>query len=218
MADSSVCIAGIDLSSGDNVRLSEPQPTLAFTRLGPGIHPYDVIDLDYTFVRGRGAPHLEDAVWLPRSLKRRAAMSIDDIRRTLSATAFASIISAFDEPNMRASNDNHGWAPGSGMRSLATIRVGELQMHVDASMRLRLSLRDAAGSRWEGVPFQDLSVRVHESGCDACRSAYVASVRAEFRIGAGLIRVGLTRPFAQEGAEPLCWLQVTNIIVPRAHF
>lgn len=216
MGGDSVCIAGIDVDTASTVRLNEPQPTASLVR-NLKLRPFDSWIIDSAPARNAVAPHTEDHGWLPHSLRKLEALDASAVARVLTPVAFDGVAAAFGEPTQRAANRNHGWRPGGGVRSLATVRVRDVRAGIDRNGRMRLAFRDAADGYWEGVPFQDLRVRQHEQECGGCGSNYLAAVRSEFGINAGLIRVGLTRPFGA-GAEAACWLQVTNIIVPRTHF
>ena len=216
MAGDGVCIAGIDVDTAATVRLNEPQPTAALVR-NLKLRPFDLLAIDSAPARNAAAPHSEDHGWLPHSLRKSGPQDARDVANALSPSAFVGVEDAFGAPAIRAGNRNHGWRAGSGVRSLATIRVRYARAEVDRNGRLRLAFRDAADKYWEGVPFQDLAVRQHEHGCEECASGYLAAVRREFAINAGLIRVGLTRPFGAD-TDLACWLQVTNVIVPREHF
>jgi hypothetical protein len=114
-----------------------------------------------------------------------------------------------------------GWKPGVGERSLATICASSLMIMPDDKNRPRIRLEDGSSAVWTGLPFQDASVKQHETECAACEgSRFIRNLKNEFDANRTLIRVGLTRPFSPaDGTEPMCWLQVTNILAkPRTHF
>lgn len=217
MAAPNACIAGIDLKSGATVRVGEPQPTEKFVATAK-LRPFDVIEIDYTFDRKSVSPHVEDAEWMPRSFKHKGAMDVPRVGALLEAAAYPSIVEAFGAPAMAGTNGNHGWAPGAGTRSLATVRARSLRIELDRQNRIRASLTDGDGREWAGIPFQDLRVRDHSASCADCADGHLGRIEDEFARQDCLVRVGLTRPYAASGTEPLCWLQVTNVIVPRTHF
>lgn len=218
MAPPNACIAGIDLKSGATVRVGEPQPTEQFVATAK-LRPFDVIEIDYTIDRRAEAPHAEDAAWTPRSLRHKGSMDAANVTALLHATAFASVVDAFGTATVTSTTGNHGWSPGGGVRSLATVSSTHIEILLDGQGRIRVVLTDASGRAWEGLPFQDLAVRHHATACPDCKAGYLRRIQNEFAGDDRLVRVGLTRPYAvTEKGAPYCWLQITNIIVPRAHF
>ena len=219
MAGDAVCIAGVDRKTGEQLRLNDPQPTRAMVRRLGGLAPGDVLSIDWKAVRRPDPPHTEDGEWKLRSLKRLGHLDHAALTVLLSGSAFNSLGDAFGEAAFKGRNRNSAWRVRAGTRSLATLAVRYVRVEEDQDGRVRIAFKDAAGAYWGGVPFQDLSVRMHQDGCDDCAKAFLARVQAEFTVNRSLIRVGLTRPFAPEGHETACWLQVTNIFArPREHF
>lgn len=216
MAAPNACIAGIDIKSGATVRMDEPQPTAQFvatTRL----RPFDVVEIEYQPNRKVVPPHVEDATWTPRGFKRKPALTVEKVVGFLSKNVNTSILEAFGAPTTKAEHGNHGWLPAAGHGSLATIRAASVGAERDREGRVRMTITDGAGREWRATPFQDLSVRTHERGCADCARDHLELVRAEFCGADRLVRIGLTRPYGPDG-EQACWLQVTNVIVPRVHF
>jgi hypothetical protein len=220
MAADAVCIAGIDVKSGQTMRLNEPQPTRRLLELVGGLAPAEVIEVDCRPLRGVDAPHSEDCAWTPRSLKKKRVAPADEALRLLDKTSLSGVIEAFGPPSFVEPGRNRGWTPGSGIRSLASVSATGVTVALADSGRGRITFADAAGEAWANVPFQDLAVRNHARQCPACTTGYLANLQQEFETSEALIRIGLTRPYAAEdGAEPLCWLQVTNVLgKTRRHF
>lgn len=219
MAADAVCVAGIDLKSGAQVRLNEPQPTRTMVA-GWSLCPGDVIRVDYRQLRPSRPPHTEDCKWNPRSLHREGGMPLEDIRGLAAKTAFASIEAAFGSATAKGSGRNSAWTPGKGQRSLATLAVRSVRAGRDRSGKVRLTLSDDSGELFDAIPFQDLLVRDHEASCVDCRGGYLEHIQREFDADHALVRIGLTRPFQAHSEDAsLCWLQVTNILArPRIHF
>lgn len=220
MAADAVCIAGIDVKSGQTMRLNEPQPTQRLLELVGGLAPADVIEVDCRPLRGVDAPHSEDCAWTPRSLKKKRVAPADEILRLLGKTSLSGVIEAFGPPSFVEPGRNRGWAPGSGIRSLASVPATGVRIALADSGRGRVTFTDAGGGVWANVPFQDLVARNHAGGCASCAADYLGNLQREFEAEDTVIRIGLTRPYAgEEGAEQLCWLQVTNVLgKTRAHF
>jgi len=215
-----VCVAGIDLGSGETVRLNDPQPTrqmIARWNLRTG----DIIRVDCKPLRPLRAPHVEDYKWNERSLRREDAMPFAEMRDLVAKTALPSINEAFGPAAWKGAGGNSAWNPSSGQRSLATLVVCYARVDRDPRGKVRVALRDDKEAFFGAIPFQDLVVRTHESGCGECRDdEYLARIKSEFEANRCIVRVGLTRPFvAQREAAPGCWLQLTNILArPRTHF
>lgn len=227
MAGTAVCIAGIDLGSGVQVRLNDPQPTRAqVKRLG--LRPSDVIEIEYEPLRRPVAPHVEDARWWPERLKKQRHLDLRAVHEVISAHSFASVVAAFGEPSLAANNRNVGWKPGIGARSLATVRVHRVRTFVEPSTGsqsknpgVRAMLLDSGGGQYAAAPFQDFVVKTHGEQCDPCTTpARVKHIRTEFDAESTLVRIGLTRGFTRATDETAsCWLQVTNIFArERQHF
>jgi hypothetical protein len=219
MAGDTVCIAGLDLASDETVRLANPQPTQRLIAALGGLAPGDILKLDCKPLRNATPPHVEDCEWNPRSLKKVGVSPLPDLQKAVQPTIFSSVEQAFGPPSIRGRNGNSAWEPGSGAHSLATISVLYVRAGVDKNDRVRLAFKDDALAYWPGLPLQDLVVKCHQAKCEPCQNDPVEQVRGDFDAKRALIRVGLTRPFAPEGAEPVCWLQVTNVLSkPREHF
>jgi hypothetical protein len=117
--------------------------------------------------------------------------------------AYPGVQAAFGIPGVTARNGNHGYHPGKGDRSLASVKCKHVQLYTDYGGHPRACLYDSTGAVWEGVPVNDLSFREHTPRCRRCSSLT--------RLGATIVRVGLTRPYAPAGGDPVCWLQVNGI-------
>jgi hypothetical protein len=220
MGGDSVCVAGIDLTTKQTSRLNEPQPTRRILAALGGLSPGDIIEVNAGPVARPERPHVEDCHWLPRSLKKVGRMSVAEMAAFVSGQAFDSIEAAFDAPAPRTSGRNRGWPMAVGDGSLASLRVQWVRFHIDPRAKVRATFRDMGGDYWEGVPFQDLSARSHETACVPCKTALLENLKRDFQTDATTIRVGLTRPFAASADQPgLCWLQVTNVLArDRRHF
>lgn len=220
MGGDSVCVAGIDLATKETLRLNAPQPTRRILTALGGLSPGDVIEVNASPVGTTDSPHVEDCHWQPPSLKEVGRMSVAEVCELAADQTFAGVEQAFGQPAPRTGGRNRGWPIGGGARSLALLSVRYVRFNIDVRGKVRTAFRDKFGDYWEGVPFQDVSVRSHETSCVACKSAYLDEIKREFEANATVIRVGLTRPFAASADQSgLCWLQVTNVLArDRTHF
>ena len=219
MTGNGVCVAGIDLAKQNCVRLSSPSPQRATVR-SYGIKPGEVFQLDYATQREAGAPHVEDARWNDLLARRTSTLSHDETLKLIRPLALPGVTDAFGPPLEAGAGRNAAWQPETGIRSLATIQAKSVQATREAD-RARLSFVDSAGDAWASVPMQDLAVKLHTETCPDCRDVnkLISHLQRDFDADDALIRIGLTRPFAPDGAAPACWLQVTNVFArPRAHF
>ncbi len=219
MSSDTVCVAGLDIATDETIRLANPQPTQRLIAALGGLSPGDILKLDAKRLKNAVPPHVEDCEWNPRSLKRVGVSPACDLVKAVQPTVFTSVEAAFGEPSIKGRNGNSAWEPGSGARSLATISVLYVRAAADRNDRPRIAFKDDTLAYWPGVPLQDLRVKQHQAKCDGCARDHLERIKFEFDANRTLIRVGLTRPFAPEGSEPLCWLQVTNVLSkPREHF
>ncbi|MBI5287785.1 MAG: hypothetical protein HY873_02305 [Chloroflexi bacterium] len=219
MSADTVCVAGLDLATDETIRLANPQPTQRLIAALGGLAPGDILKVDAKRMRNAVPPHVEDCEWNPRSLKRVGISPVSDLAKAVQSTVLTSVEQAFSEPSIKGRNGNSAWEPGSGVRSLATVSVLYVRACADKNNRPRLAFKDDTLAYWPGVPLQDLRVKQHQAKCESCGTDHLERFKEEFDANRALIRVGLTRPFAPEGSEPLCWLQVTNVLSkPREHF
>jgi hypothetical protein len=213
-----VCVAGWDIERSRMVRLNDPQPTKLMLGKFGGLKPGDIIEVSLRDIRAT-PPHVEDAGWDVRSLRKIETCDHEHIRLIAEAEAFDGVEAAFGANHLRASNSNHGWPINEGVRSLAWVKVHYVRFNLDQQGRMRAAIRDVADKYWQGIPFQDLSVRTHLSDCAPCKGDPLAAVKREFSINRCFVRVGLTRPFAPSAGDPRLWLQLTNVVArPREHF
>lgn len=210
MSGDSVCIAGIDLADDRCVRFADPTPTRAQLRRWGGLAPGEVLNIEYEFLRRPTPPHLEDARWKPESLRKLHAVP-QDLRDAARRLAFESVESAFGDTWFRSGNRSAAWRPESGERSLAFVRARYVRAVTGAGGGLRLAFRDDGDAYYGSVPFQDLRVKSHRGRCAECDGNVLKLAQAELDANSCVVRVGLTRPFAQEHYETACWLQVNHL-------
>ena len=209
MSADALCIAGMDLKSGDTIRLADPQPTQRLVTLRGGVEPGAGIRVTCKPISKCERPHVEDHEWDPRSLKPDPRTPSGDAAQRLKDLSFSSVIGAFGAPRPVLAGSNGAWPVGHGDRSLATVRVGEVMLNVNRGGRLRVSFEDESGGIWRDVPYQDTYARAHIASCPDCANKLRTPQRVN--VDERMIRIGLTRPFAPEESDRFCWLQVTNV-------
>jgi hypothetical protein len=159
-------------------------------------------------------PHVED-VWVV-SLRSRGRLASPEQRRAiLEATLSGPGAALFGEPLLAARAAAY-LKPGTGRRSLATVRVPAAsitfagavrQGMVDPDFRVQLPVPDI-GPRWLAVKDYQLLQRVRSTGTDMDVAQQIATLQSAVR-GMGetvAVRLGLSRAFQQEGGAGLCWL------------
>jgi hypothetical protein len=221
MSGQNVCIAGIDLKSFEQVRLSSPTPTRTTVRSLGGLRPGDVMAIDCDYERKRVKPHIEDARWNRLTARKVRTLLHAEIDAIVRQTAFSSIGDAFGEPSVRGARGNHAWSAERGARSLASVIVTYVGIEQDGGLKPRIDLVDGGGKHWHGIPLQDLQAKIHPDACASCDGAHLRNLITDFGAkGPAIARVGLTRPFAADATSvAACWLQVTNIFArDRTHF
>lgn len=152
MAGDAVCVAGVERTTGKQLRLNEPQPTRMMVRRLGGLAPGDVISIDWKGARRPDPPHTEDGEWKLRSLKRVGRLDHAALTDLLAGSAFNSLSEAFGEAAFRGRNGNSAWPVHKGTRSLATVAVRYVRVGEDRAGRVRIAFKDASGAYWSGVP------------------------------------------------------------------
>src|SRR4051812_15354204 len=95
MRGNNICVAGIDLDKGTAMRLADPSPTRQLLRYLANLRAGDVVQVDCRLKRRPVPPHIEDAEWDPRKLKRLQSLNFDELCHAIDATAFPSVEAAF---------------------------------------------------------------------------------------------------------------------------
>lgn len=207
------CVAGVRRSDGRVVRLQDPRPQKALLRDIGGLLPGTLINVDWRPIDSAVRPHVEDGKWVPSSLVKCGQMTPGDFLSLVGGNAFLGVVEAFGAPSVVGAGGNAGFAPGTGTRSLATVRAASISFIVWPD-KVRVDFQDEAGGSWGAVPFQDLAVKRHRSACPSCNSGLETALKKEFACVDVLLRVGLAREW--QGA---CWLQVNAVCSGvRRHF
>ena len=204
---------------GRTIRLAEPQPRDEWVASVGGLMPGDVVSLKWRPIRRPVPPHTEDAEWDPKTLVKRHRLTEDLLAEHLSTSAFARVEDAFGAPWIRGTGGNAAFQPGTGTRSLASVRARSVRAYPDDD-GTKVDFVDAGGS-WTRVPLQDLIVWQHQGQCRACSQRFAQLLAAEFQGGEAVLRVGLAREFPIGSYPSACWMQVNHVfLVPprRNHF
>ncbi len=163
------------------------------------------------------SPHLEDT-WVRSILPCKRLATPDERRIILQATTAETAEGLFGAP-LRVSGSKTFLLPGEGERSLTTLMAPVGQIRFRAGRRTRES---AATSIRVELPFPDLGLRTLPVTDHHLLSwAEQQSPRPEDQVDFlnGLVRQmgdrvavrrGLSRPFAHEGAPPVCWLMANG--------
>ena len=212
-----VCIAAT--VNDKPIRLDSPQPNDNWIQSIGGLAPGDVVSVDWKPTKGATPPHTEDGEWDSSSLKKLRHLTDSELTAFLSARAFDSVQEAFGEPSVRGSSGNAAFEPGSGSRSLASIRAHSVQVYPHFQ-GIRVDFADSLDS-WTRVALEDWTVRRHQSECPVCDSRLADLLVKEFCGDEAVLRIGLSRPFSTPQHRTLCWMQINHVfLIPskRNHF
>ena len=160
------------------------------------------------------APHVEDWQINPSPLVLEGIWGGPDWEATLRKGAFDSVESIF-EGHLQESRWVLPGAPTRSLGTLAGVQIDQVAL-VDRESKLecRLYFTDRTDTRYRNIAVTDLTFRVF-SDFEAKQES--GSTKAARKITQWLqkrrvyLRLGLTRPWAQPGARPVCWMQVTAI-------
>ena len=221
MGPNRVCIAA--LAGRRQIRLEDPTPNDEWVREIEGLHPGCVVEVDWKSSK-HPPPHVEDGRWELDTLRKIGDLGESELMDALESTSFESVRAAYGEPMILGKGGSCAFAPGTGTRSLASIRaeINSLNAPWDVkSDKVRVSFSDAS-DQWRKVPLQDLLVNQHLRTCKRCSDNAQAFIDRDFPIGDAILRVGLARAEALGSHPSACWIQVNHVLIrrerPRRHF
>jgi len=212
-----ICVAGVDMQTGNHVRPVLPDGPLPVDFLVRYRGPFDMARIvELGSVRSRpDKPHVEDCVIVPSRLKPLG---------TLPRAEFWELLQRLSKETLRAlfgpdlvCVGGQAWAvhPGKGEVSLGCFRP---------KTRLRLEYRETgpSGKPAIRIAFRDAGIAVHAGVTDIRfygddhltprRDLVERAARRLQQPGGVILGMGLTRAFASTPqGDPLCWLQVTNL-------
>jgi len=212
-----ICVAGVDLATGDHVR-----PVLEYGKLERSLLAQQgglfeigaVVELGPARCVGR-APEVEDWRFDPTKARKVRHLSTEEMWQWLSLVSRVRLDDIFgDELHQYGKTYVVGLHKGSAsLGCLQPVKTPELL--VDSYGKLRLHLCDA--SRSVSLPVTDL--RLYEDDQMTLRKADVQRLAEQMAKGARvMLCVGLTRPYPKPGDDvERHWLQVNNIHVRDAH-
>jgi len=208
MTGNNVCIAALNLDTGQQIRLDFPQPIESdCSNLDIGA----VINVEWTPGKDNKSPHIEDGPWDEKNLKIIKALNLGELRDLLVPLAKGRVEDIFGAPSRKAANGNIGYEPGVGHRSLGSLLVDKVNIKGEGN-GLRVIFKDRDDQYV--VPFQDLYMRLHQTTCAECNLRWIEQAAQSYAESPALVRLGLTRPYEVPGYHPLtCWLQVNHIIL-----
>ena len=212
-----ICVAGIDLATGQRIRPMPRGADLRYPDLAAHGGLFEigaVIDIGYAKPKGQ-PPESED-----REFLRRYARRLDDIEpaklwQLMMAEAKPTLIEIFGSDLKPIGHEHAAVEPGHGQVSLGTLAVTQhrpelfIEHHTPRD-RIRLKLRTGK------IPL-NLSVtdiRLYEPDHVTPDAAAVAVAQERLHSSAEvLLGVGLTRAYADwlSNQPPLHWLQVNNL-------
>lgn len=160
------------------------------------------------------SPHVEDWLIAPSPLVHVGTCGGPDWEAILRRGAFDRLEAIYDG----CLREGRWVEPGARTRSLGTLagaRIDQVTLlERESKSEYRLYFTDSTGARYKSVAVTDLTFRAF-SDFEAKNEA--GSAKAARQITQWLqkrrvyLRLGLTRPWAPDGADPVCWMQVTAI-------
>ncbi len=206
-----ICVAGIDLATGEHVR-----PVLEGVRLSRDLlvrsgGPFDiasVADLGTTRHIGK-PPENEDYVLNPNTATRVKDVVADKYWKLLMKTAKPTLAAIFG-PALAARTPGCAIDLGQGNASLGClIPAAAPEIWVDGWDKIRIELTD--GTLTPNLSVTDL--RLYEDDQKTPRRKLVDRIAARLKKGVGVVvAVGLARPWQKPGdTERRHWLQVNNL-------
>jgi hypothetical protein len=204
-----ICVAGIDLESGEHVRpVAWPHlpVDLAASHGGP-LDIGAIVELGPTQQSGH-PPEVEDRRFELRYLRRVESFAPERFWRLLDACALPRLQDIFG-PDLTRRGATYATDQGIGAASLGCYSPAEPpHLYVDARSRLRLALFE--GDHELHLPVTDLRFVDATFSLDL---ELVESVQARLKRCVQIIlSVGLTRPYTPDDSAPRRhWLQVNNL-------
>ncbi len=223
MRGNRVCIAGVDRQA------KTVRPDLGpggvreqhlYNEQGVVIRPRAVVSIDLVPVSDPVLPHTEDCLWIAPEQTTLLRLADDKAwRLALSRTAYDTVAAIFGAPL----HDHKRVAPGTGIRSLGTIRPAAIDrvflgadQYKGDERGYRLSFHDSSGQAFWRLSITDLSLRYYVDHQHTQKGIALPKIAAHlqrwFQNAETWLRLGLTRPWQPADEDRAwCFLQVTGI-------
>lgn len=205
-----ICVAGIDIQTGQHVRpvIYGRLSAALLARYGGPFALGAVVALGSVHAEGR-PPEVEDQRFESKRARRLRTLDGAAFWRLLGDAAQPSLAAIFG-PELRPNGRAAALPAGHGIASLGClIPAAPPRLALDPAGKLRCTLGD--GALTANVSVTDL--RLYEDDYTTPRKEAVERIAARLAAGVpAILSVGLTRAFQKpEGGEALHWLQVNNI-------
>jgi len=211
MKPGTICVAGLDPTSGLDIRPVIPYEHLSADLLVRHGGPFDISrQLDLGPVKHKpDPPHIEDHAFEPRRVRTLEKLSGQEFWTLLQAYVRDSLVEIFG-PDFKQLGRRCGVEVGGGCRSLGYFGPPKApQLIVNNEGKLRIEVED-------GVFTGDASVtdiRLYGDDHQTPDRTKVEKLNAFLRESRGVVlSVGLTRPYARDFSQkPISYLQVNNL-------
>ena len=205
-----ICVAGIELESGQHVRpvIYGRLSAALLARYGGPFALGAVVALGAVHTAG-SPPEVEDRRFEPKRARRLRTLDGPAFWRLVRDAAQPSLAAIFG-PELRPAGRAAALPTGHGIASLGCLMPAmPPQLALDPAGKLRCTLAD--GALTANVSVTDL--RLYEDDYTTVRRDALDRVAARLAAGVpAILSVGLTRAFQKpEGGEALHWLQVNNL-------
>jgi hypothetical protein len=210
-----ICVAGIDLTTSQHLRLVLQRERLKTRLLARYGGPFDIGHI-VAFRRCRHRPmppHVEDFVIAVSRVTLKAVADPAQYWEVLKNISKTGLKDIFGNSLQQFGASAYGTAPGQGEASLGCLRLKKRpEIYLDGRPeRPRIRMRLTDGELYVEAPVTDL--RLYGEDHYRPQVSKVEEVQQKIRTSQGLIlSVGLTRAFAAAPDQPpVHWLQVNNL-------
>jgi hypothetical protein len=206
-----ICVAGIDVDTGQHVRPIPENDRPRRTQLVRHGGPFDiaaVVDLGRTSHVGH-APETEDYRFNPRKVRRVDTIAPQEFWERLTRVSHQSLTAIFGD-DLTQRGDGCTVDVGRGTASLGCLLPSQPPtLQVNSYGKVRLRLTDGAYTAWLSVT----DLRLYKEDQVTPRRELVGQIAARIAKGAGIIvAVGLSRPWQKmDDTAERHWLQVNNL-------
>ncbi|BCM24345.1 hypothetical protein [Methyloradius palustris] len=204
-----VCIAGLDIASGECIR---PQPYYTLTQCKQdGILPGFKLQGDFSLSGSASAPHLED--YNHTNTHHLGNATTQEFKQILINNASPSLQAGFGVPLQANQKLIYDYDVNNILASIITIQINptSVYVHLDDKGRLRINFTDGSNNRFIDIPFKDIRYIDYYFRKQTQIALSLITLNAFLRAQEQLfIRVGIGRIWASSQSRGY-WFQVNGV-------
>lgn len=211
-----VCVAGVDLQTGEHLRPVLPRGQMTPDLLARNGGPFDVANVVelHAPIACPQNPHVEDVLFDTSSARLVETYGAEDFWAFLYSVSDQTLRDLFGSPLRRAGRSSAATDVGKGNASLGCLLPNRkpqlcLRTKGERGPRIRMHVEDGRFDVWVAVT----DIRLYQDDHATPDPAMVEKTRRRLEgPGEVILSLGLTRAYAPSpDAQPLHWLQVNNI-------